>query len=125
MKIEQTRTIRQGQQGHSPKPKISQRQTQCDAILARLNAEPGSWVPCYELAGLALQYNSRLFTLRNAGFLIQNKRTRVNGVVHSWYRILPSPTHEATTPDESQGYSERMEAQLRSKALPLFARVTR
>jgi hypothetical protein len=41
------------------------------AILDLLLRNRGQWVPAYVLAGVALQYSSRIFSLRREGYQIQ------------------------------------------------------
>ena len=48
----------------------------------------GDWVPVLELARIALQYGVRIFELRKVGFRIENKTRVVNGVKHSWFRLV-------------------------------------
>ena len=82
--------------------------TQCARILARLKAFGqmdydreswiGDWVPLPHLQnpngqGQIMQYNTRIRELRRGehdGTLhdIENKTKTVNGVRHSWYRIV-------------------------------------
>ena len=64
---------------------------QCAAILGLLLSNRGNWVPAYRLAGLALHYSSRVKTLRDAGYVIQNKTERVGGKVHGAFRLVAGP----------------------------------
>jgi hypothetical protein len=67
--------------------------TQDAAIEKLLRSHYGQWVPCYELADLALQYcravNSIRRRLRQTGDSerVENKVERVNGKAHGSYRI--------------------------------------
>jgi hypothetical protein len=65
------------------------RSTQLARILALLKSHSPEWVPAFEVAALALQYNSRIKELREAGHAIENKTERVHGVTHSWFRLRP------------------------------------
>lgn len=106
----------------------SSRKTQCDRILAVLVEANGAWVPCYELAALALQYAARVHALRKSGYRIENKVTIVDGRKHGSYRlILPEQTTaQATEPPHQpeasrEDYAATMERRLHDKAMPLFA----
>ena len=65
--------------------------TQKEEILNLLLRNRGNWVPAYALAGVALQYSSRIFSLRREGYQIQNKTTRVAGKVHGAFRLIALP----------------------------------
>jgi hypothetical protein len=67
---------------------------QCAAILDLFLSNRGNWVPDYKLAALALQYSSRVASIRNAGYVIQNKTTRVGGKVHGAFRLVACPGEE-------------------------------
>lgn len=62
---------------------------QRENIKRLFESRPFQWIPCYEIAKLALQYNSRVLDLRRLGMTIQNKTKHVDGEVHSWFRFLP------------------------------------
>jgi hypothetical protein len=67
------------------------RLTQRDKIKALLMEREGQWVPCYLLAAIALQYNSRVLELRAEGFEILNStQKRTDGTVYSWF-MHPAP----------------------------------
>lgn len=69
-----------------------QSKTQCAAILRLLLEARGAWVPLPEIMACAAQYNARLWTLRHQmGFNIENRTENVDGVRHSWFRLVPSP----------------------------------
>jgi hypothetical protein len=61
------------------------------AILDLLLRNRGQWVKAYVLAGIALQYSSRIFSLRREGYQIENKTTRVGGKVHGAFRLVSCP----------------------------------
>jgi hypothetical protein len=66
------------------------RQTQADKILARLLLTPNQWVPMPELVELSRAYavHSRISDLRKRGHLIGHKNEHVDGLCHSFYRIV-------------------------------------
>jgi hypothetical protein len=68
-------------------------ETQCEVILARLEAARGQWVPMTELAAEAGCYavHSRIADLRRRGHRIPPPRqTRVGRACHSEYQLLNS-----------------------------------
>jgi hypothetical protein len=105
-----------------------QNKTQRAAILRLLIDAHGAWVPCYQLSNIALQYNSRVWSLRRLGYNIENRAERVNGERHSWFRLVSPPpkTQEPSKPDQPKcsesGYMKRRR-QEDADALPLFAEV--
>ncbi len=66
------------------------RTTQRNRILYLLESRAGQWVPLYEITALAAQYNTRIKELRDAGHRIQNRTERRNGMVCSWFRLVPA-----------------------------------
>jgi hypothetical protein len=57
-------------------------------ILALLQSRPNQWIPVYEIARIALQYNARLKELREEGHDIENKIMEVvNGQKHTAFRL--------------------------------------
>ena len=64
------------------------RTTQHQRILQLLREREGGWVPSYELAAIALQYNARVLELRRQGYNIENKAQHVNGQVHGAFRLV-------------------------------------
>jgi hypothetical protein len=58
------------------------------AILDLLLRNRGQWVPANVLAGVALQYSSRIFFLRREGYQIENKTERVGRKVHGAFRLI-------------------------------------
>jgi len=64
------------------------RASQGGQILQLLISARGAWVPLPKIAQHAAQYNSRLFELRRLGFNIENKTKTVDGVRHSWFRLV-------------------------------------
>ncbi len=71
---------------------------QRDVILARLVAARGAWVPLPELMKLAAQYNARIFDLRKLGLTIENKTETIDGVRHSWFRLVTGPPTTKAAP---------------------------
>lgn len=74
--------------------KISSRnQTQCDHLLALLQAHAGQWVALPDILALGIaQYNARIHELRRRGLRIPPPRTEtVNGKRHTWYRLETRP----------------------------------
>jgi hypothetical protein len=80
--------------------------TQCGRILGRLIAAHGAEVPLYEISSLAAQYNARIWSLRKMGFVIENRTQEIDGVRHSFFRLVSSPaqaspaTHAAAERDD-------------------------
>ncbi len=64
--------------------------SQRDRILRLLQSRAGQWVPLYEITPLAAQYNTRIKELRDRGHIIDNHTRHVDGVVHSWFRLVES-----------------------------------
>jgi len=71
--------------------------TQRQKIFDLLKSRAGTWVPCFEVASLALQYSARLKEIRDSGTIVHNRTEWVNGTRHSWFmmeepRPIPKPT---------------------------------
>ena len=66
------------------------RTTQNDTILAALVKAPNDWVPMPQLALEAecFAVHSRIANLRERGYIILNKVTRVDGKAHSFYKLV-------------------------------------
>lgn len=64
--------------------------TQCGAILARLEAAGGDWVPMPELAQASGAYavHSRVAELRSWGHVIEQRSERDGRKVRSFYRLV-------------------------------------
>jgi hypothetical protein len=87
-------------------------------ILRELIAANGAEVSLLDILALHIaQYNARIHELRRAGFDIQNRVEDINGVRHSWFRLVSTPTSEPTRP---KSYAE-VSKDLRDQAMPLFA----
>jgi biotin operon repressor len=64
-------------------------QSQREKILRLLQGRTNEWVSLPEILSLGVaQYNARLFELRALGHKIENKTQEVEGVRHSWYRLV-------------------------------------
>src|SRR5260370_5083328 len=81
--------------------------TQRGRILRELIDARGGWVPLPEIMACAAQYNARILELRRLGFNIENRTEYVDGVRHSWFRLLnlpapstPEPVKQKTTPTD-------------------------
>ena len=90
---------------------------QSETILALLRSAHGAWVPLPEILALGIaQYNARIFELRKH-FTIDNHTETINGVRHSWFRLVESPTAPEPAPSKpSQSWADRP----RLTGLPLF-----
>jgi hypothetical protein len=69
------------------------------AILELLRQHRGQPVPVYKLAALSLQYNSRLFELRRAGFVIENNTKRAGRQIHGTFTLVSEPGESPTQLD--------------------------
>jgi hypothetical protein len=100
----------------------AQSKTQRAAILRLLIDARGAWVPLPQILALGIaQYNARLWELRRLGFVIENKSESVDGVRHSWYRLVSSPGPPASTPKpEPSKPALEWQDRPRSTGLPLF-----
>lgn len=81
-----------------------QSKTQCAAILRLLIDARGAWVSLPEIMACAAQYNARIFSLRRMGFNVENRTETVNGVRHSWFRLIaaaPISSFSAGKPSKS------------------------
>ncbi|MFI5090771.1 MAG: helix-turn-helix domain-containing protein [Terriglobales bacterium] len=77
----------------------SDRQTQRGRILALLIAARGGWVPLPAILDLKIsQFGARILELRRSGLRIVNRRERVDGKIHSSYRLEVGPTPPTTKP---------------------------
>jgi len=99
------KTYRDAIQGGSDAPNAK---TQRARILRLLIAARGDWVPLPNIMDCAAQYNARILELRHLGSNIENRTERVDGVRHSWFRLLkspapprPEPVKEKITPADS------------------------
>ncbi|SRR6266849_1161166 len=89
-------TCRDAIQESSSAPNVK---TQSARILRLLIDARGGWVSLPEIMACAAQYNARLWTLRHRmGFNIENRTECIDGVRHSWFRLLNSPAPSAPEP---------------------------
>lgn len=72
--------------------------TQRGRILELLISARGDWVPLPKITECAAQYNSRIHELRHLGFLIENRTKEIDGVRHSWFRLVRGPEQSAGGP---------------------------
>lgn len=71
-----------------PESGVQRKPTQEERILKLLTDAHGEWVSVLELVKVSLQYNARLWGLRQAGHKIENRTEEKAGVTHSWYRLV-------------------------------------
>lgn len=70
---------------------MKRRNTQRDRILRLLEENSGQWVPLPRVLELGIaQYGARILELRRMSHQIENRVKHCNGVVHSWFRLVPS-----------------------------------
>jgi hypothetical protein len=81
-----------------PHVRLRPRDSHRNRILDLLKTRSPAWVPAFEVAALALQYNTRLKELREAGHSIENKTERCNGITRSWFRLTPQSREPAPAP---------------------------
>ena len=68
------------------------RQSQCKRILDLLLAEAPNEVTLATLMNLRIaSLTRRISDLRAQGYRIENRKQVVDGVTHSWYRLIASP----------------------------------
>lgn len=70
------------------------RASQCDKVLARLEDSSGAWVSLPELVRVSGAYavHSRVSDLRKRGYVIEQANEHVDGLVHSSYRLVGTPS---------------------------------
>jgi len=65
------------------------RYNQQQKMLDLLKTQKGGWVGLPEILNLGIaQYNARIFDLRRRGHIILNKTEEINGVKHSWFKLV-------------------------------------
>ena len=68
---------------------------QRERILQLLKSRQGEWVALPDILTLGVaQYNSRLLDLRHEGHIIKNKQEIIDGVHHSWYRLISAKSEQ-------------------------------
>jgi hypothetical protein len=89
-------------------------------IITLLRSARGAWVPLPEVLALGIaQYNARIFELRKRGLNIENRTESIDGIRHSWFRLVDSPAAvepKLEPPKPSQKWADRP----RLTGLPLF-----
>src|SRR5664279_4657397 len=83
-----------------PEVSLVEMKTQRAAILGLLVSARGTWVPLPEITALAAQYGTRIFELRRLGFHIESRIRDVDGIRHSWFRLIPSGATRAPVPPQ-------------------------
>jgi hypothetical protein len=71
---------------------VRNRDNQHDRILRLLQSRAGQWVPLYEITPLAARHRTRIKESRERGHIIDNHARHVDGVVHSWFRLVEPRT---------------------------------
>jgi hypothetical protein len=91
---------------------------QSEKILTLLRCARGAWVPLPAILALGIaQYNARIFELRRRGFNIENRTETIDGIRHSYFRLVDSPAVPEPAPSKaSQPWADRP----RLTGLPLF-----
>jgi hypothetical protein len=93
---------------------------QRERILALLRSARGAWIPLLDILALDIaQYNARIFELRKRGLSIENRIKTINGVRHSWFRLVDSPASETPKPQAPKRGPEWKDRP-RLTGLPLF-----
>jgi Helix-turn-helix domain len=96
---------------------ISRNAIQSERILKLLRSARGAWIPLPEILALGVaQYNARIFELRKRGLNIQNRTETVDGVRHSWFRLVDGRTDQGREPLKAAIDSDRPPL----TGLPLF-----
>jgi hypothetical protein len=86
----------------------AEHRTQRSKLLRLLLEAHGAWVPLPEILDLKIsQYNSRLYELRKLHFNIENRTESVNGVRHSWFRLVSGPQTAMPAPVQRPAVSPR------------------
>ena len=71
--------------------------TQRQKLLELLQSRPNQWIPLPEIMRLGLaQYNARILELRHSGYKIENKIQDIEGIRHSWFKLVPQPDIQLT-----------------------------
>lgn len=71
---------------------MTDRLAQCDRILAFFERRPNVWIPLPEILDLRIaNYRQRITEIRRKGYCIENEKRRAeDGILHSWYRLVPA-----------------------------------
>ena len=73
--------------------------TQRKRLLNLFRENPGQWVGLPKILDLRIsQYSARIHELRAQGHIIDNHTRHVDGVVHSWFRLVEPGQAELFAP---------------------------
>jgi len=89
-----------------------------------LAAANGGWVGLPAILDLRIAlYTTRILELRRSGYEIENRTETIDGIRHSWYRLVNSPAPEPAKPEAPQAESDYMRRvrEEREQSAPLFA----
>jgi len=103
---------------------MSAQRSQEDRILWLLQAAWPNWTPALELARISLQYNARVFSLREKNWQIENKVEVRDGMKHGYFRLatprtFPNPQRESL---EAEKKTQHIEPTLPAKGSGLLFR---
>lgn len=101
-----------------PAPESSS--SQRGRILRLLIEARGREVPLPEIAACACQYGARIFSLRKMGFVIENRTQEIDGVRHSWFRLVSSPVQVGTPAPDPR--TDSADSRIRSAAPTISTR---
>jgi hypothetical protein len=101
------------------------RNNQRTPILRILIAARGGWVPLPEIMACAAQYNARIHELRRRGFPIESRVERIDGVTHSWFRLVSNPKGTVGDSIKPETPEPAWKDRPRVKGLPLFGLAVR
>ena len=103
--------------------------SQCGLLLRLLESRRGGWIPLPDILALGIaQYNTRIKELRDDwGFAIENKTETVDGVRHSWFRLVEKPAQSACGDWYESKHGPRPSGHVPAPpdGLPLFSVVSR
>jgi|GEM_PF-2364532 len=88
---------------------IARREDQVGAVVRLLREHEGEDVPLFKIMEVGgAQYGARIHTARHKlGLKIVNRTKVIDGVRHSWFRLVPTPKSEqATLFGEKISYSD-------------------
>ncbi len=76
---------------------MTHRTSQRARLLHLLEESAGKWVPLLDILALNIaQYGARVFELRRQlepqRYRIENRTERIDGVLHSWFRLVLLPS---------------------------------
>ncbi|HEV2522582.1 MAG TPA: hypothetical protein VGT24_09390 [Candidatus Acidoferrales bacterium] len=100
-------------------PNLYRHTIQAEKLLALLRSAHGAWVALPDILALGIaQYNARIFELRKR-FTIENRTEIVDGVRHSWFRLVQA---KSDAPEPGAGESDYMRRirEDQARAMPLF-----